>query len=420
MIGVVGLSHKSAPVEVREKFAFDREDVLSVSKRVLLSEYINEVFILSTCNRTEIYFKSEGICTAGVFKTIVSSLPHYKLYGEEVNDSFYRYFNKEAVRHLFRVVCGLEAMVVGEYQIVAQLKEACYIAQSAGTVSTVLERLYGKALETGKLVRSTTDISKGVFSVSSAAVAKCCQVFDNIVNRKILLIGAGDTGELVIKNLHKKGCQNIFITNRTAGKADELSKKYNGTAVAFESYLDELSDSEIVVTSVTSKEPVLDYHNVKSSLNGLSKILMIDLGVPRNINPDITNIESVNLFNIDDLNGIVDNNREKKLSCFAESEKIIEEKVSEFTDWLYMRNLSPAIDNIINAIDKVAVNELLHYKNPVKSSNKEPDAVVEYSEIFSKKIKNELIKNLKSVTDNGRKSDYIQVINNLFSKINET
>jgi glutamyl-tRNA reductase len=232
MIGIIGLSHKSAPVHIREKFSLNVGEKTKLSHQISTNPYLDELVILSTCNRTEIYFKAADCCSPGAFNIVHRNLYQFIGTNEEMTKYFYRFQHDEAVRHLFRVVSSLDSMVLGEYQIVSQVKEAYKLAKENKTVGKIFKRLFNKALETGKLVRTKTAMSNGAFSVSYAAVEKCNEQFDDLQQKKILLIGAGETGELVIKNLHKKGCRHITVTNRTTAKAEELGKPYQGESTS--------------------------------------------------------------------------------------------------------------------------------------------------------------------------------------------
>ncbi|MGD9929395.1 MAG: glutamyl-tRNA reductase [Mangrovibacterium sp.] len=417
MIGIIGLSHKSAPVHIREKFALDKAESAKLAKSIYDNKYIEEVVILSTCNRTEIYFKADKCCSTGAFSILLRYLHDHVGESDEMHKHFYRFQHDEAIRHLFRVVSSLESMVLGEYQIVSQIKEAFNQAKENGTVGKVLKRLFNKALETGKLVRTNTAMSTGAFSVSYAAVEKCSEQFENLQDKKILLIGAGETGELVIKNLYKKGCKNILVTNRTRNKAEELATRYNGKSLPFHDLMPGIHEAEIIVSSVACKEPILDAGRIMPHLNGHPKVMMIDLGVPRNIHPDVAEIKGVSLLNVDDLEEVVAGNKEKKQAYVSVAEVIIAEKVAEFSDWLSTQNLSPVIQKIIAAVNQVNLNELAAAKK--FHTEEEFQFMEKYGKKFSDKLVNSLIKNLKTISDNGRKTEYVKVINDLFSPSNE-
>lgn len=416
MIGVIGVSHKSASVKVREKFALDSDEADLLARRLFENEYFRELVVLSTCNRTEIYFAAEGICTSGASKAVRTVLTELKNCQEDIKPFLFEHYHKEAVQHLFKVVAGLDSMILGEYQIVAQVKAAYAEAEMRGAVGKKFHRLFNKALESSKLVRLKTPFNQGAYSVSYAAVEKCYEQFPNLADRSILIIGAGDTGELVLKNFVKKGCRNICITNRTEEKALALANDYNGRVLPYEQMLDGIHDAEIIVTSISGKDPILDAEKVRTHLNGHERVVMIDLGVPRNIDADVAGIEAVTLLNVDDLEEVVAMNIESKLEYVSVAEGIVAEKVDEFTLWLNEQNLAPAIKNIDKAITELYKSELAAYQKSF--SENEFEQVVKFNRYVSKKLKNQFVKQLKAVTDNGRITEFVGIINLLFDEKN--
>ena len=418
MIGVIGLNHKTAPVEIREKYSIDNQGNIKLTKEISSISYIDEVLILSTCNRTEVYFVAEESYTRKAFDVIRKQLHLFVNQLEQINlnQYFYHYQQEEAIKHLFRVISSLDSLVLGEYQIVSQIKEAFRLAKEAGTIGKVFKRLFIKALETGKLVRTKTAMSVGAFSVSYAAVEKCQKYFGNLEEKKILLIGAGETGELVVKNLNKKGCRNITITNRTAEKAQVLANRYNGKVIGFQDYMENLHEAEIVVTSVSGKNHLFDAQTIKPHLNG-HPMLLIDLGIPRNINPDVSELPNITLLNIDDLEEVVTANHEKKQNYISVAEEIIDNKVNEFSDWLYAQNLSPAIQNILHSVSLINERELATQKYICPEETQQ--LLEKHSNYISEKLTNTLIKNLKIISDNGRKTEYTKIIKELFNVTDE-
>lgn len=417
MIGVIGISHKSAPVHIREKFSLNSEEIVSLGRQLCDDPHVEEVVILSTCNRTEIYFLASVCGSRGAF-TIIRKLLTL-LHGEkgELDNFFYQFRDEETVRHLFRVVSSLDSMVLGEYQVVSQVKEAFRLARENKMAGKILKRLFNKALETGKLVRTKTAMSRGAFSVSYAAVEKCHEQFGDLQDRKILLIGAGETGELVIKNMCKKGCRNITITNRTKSRAEELARRYHGRVLPFCRLLQGIGEAEIIVSSVSSRTPLLSTEDLGTRTDGKRQFLLIDLGVPRNFHPALAHLPGVCLLNVDDLKEVVIGNREKKQTYVLVAEKLIEEKVTEFSDWLSIQDLSPAIRNIIRTVRHISDQELAQ----MRKSAKEEDLLrlEKYFSHVSEKLSNELIKNLKQISNNGKATEYVNLINDLFSVTHE-
>jgi len=413
MIGIIGLSHKSAPLEVREQYAFDKEDVVRLSEYILDGSQVKEILILSTCNRTEFYFFSDNQNQDGAVEQIENGLQKEGVSNTANKTYFYYLFDHDAVMHLFRLISGLESMVVGEYQIVSQIKDTLNAARKQGSVGKILNRLFIKAFEVGKKVRSQTGISRGAFSVSYAAVEKCREHFSDLEKRKILLVGAGETGELVVKNLHKRGCRFIAITNRTTEKAEHLAARFHADMVPFDDLGEAVAAAEIVITSVSS-EYLINNSLMEQHLPD-HKVMMIDLGVPRNIDPEVGRIKNVRLLNIDDLQKVVLQNEEKKKSYFETAEKIIDEKISEFEEWLDSRELSPAIQHIVSSVRQMHYDGLKAFESSHYSAS-ELEIMEKYGHHLSDKMINTMVKNLKSTLKDGRKDEMVHLVHRLFER----
>jgi glutamyl-tRNA reductase len=412
MIGIIGLSHKSAPLDVREQYAFDKEDVGRLSECILAGSQVEEVLILSTCNRTELYFSSHNQNQDRVVEHIENCLWEFSVSGTANKIHFYHLFDRDAVTHLFRLISGLESMVVGEYQIVSQIKDTLNAARKQGSIGKILNRLFIKAFEVGKKVRSQTGISRGAFSVSYAAVEKCREHFSDLEKRKILLVGAGETGELVVKNLHKRGCRFIAIANRTIEKAEQLAARFHADIVPFENLREAILDAEIVITSV-SGEHLINNSLLREHQPG-HKVMMIDLGVPRNIDPDVGRIKNVRLLNIDHLQKVVLQNEERKKSYFETAEKIINKKVSEFEEWLESRELSPTIQHIVSSVRQIHYDGLKAFG--ASHSATELEIMEKYGHHLSEKMINTLVKNLKSTMKDEQKDEMVQLVHRLFDR----
>ncbi len=415
MIGVVGLSHKSAPVNIREKFAFNKEEYTDLSKIILKNLHFDELVIISTCNRTEFYFSAQEKYYTGAFGSVFNYLKT-KVQEDSIESYFYQFKTIDAVNHLFRVISGLESMIIGEYQIVAQVKDAINHAEDIGSAGKILKRLFYKALETGKQVRTRTGLSNGAFSVSYAAVEKCSSIFEQLTDKKILLIGAGETGELAIKNLYKKACRNIVVSNRTISKAEELAKRYEGTVLDFRKLKEGINNADIIVSSVSSKEPIIDL-GMFSLFSTSKQTVLIDLGVPRNIDQKLNEFDFITLYNVDDLQEVVNQNMEKKKIYINEAESIIDEKQNEFSNWLSTKKLSPVIQTMISEVNEINHTELEVFRK--FHSKGEYETIEKYGKHITEKIVNSLIKNLKAISDNGRKAECVKIINDLFSFSNE-
>jgi len=413
MIKLLGLNHKSAPIDVREKFVFCEEDIKRFVP-MLQKEGITGAVIISTCNRTEIYaeINDEKVNSdAGILDKI---LFRYRSADKGSEIYFYRKEQNEAARHLFHVVSGLDSMALGEYQIVGQVKDAFSVCEKNGLVSPVLVRLFNKAFEAGKRVRTETRISKGAVSISYAAVDLAIKKLHNINSQPVLLIGAGQTGELTIQNLLKKGCEQFTIVNRTAEKALEIAAKYNGKADDMNNIETLLLQNNIVITSTASKKPLIIKEMVERVMQCRNNkpLLFIDLSVPRNVDRGVSEIENVYVYDIDNLNNIVEDTFGKRRGEICAAEEIIEEVVTDFVNWLHTRSLIPTFQSISDCFQEINRNE---FEGFVKN-RKEIDysKASEYGEHITNKLIRTMISNVKSLTDNGKKQEYINLVNLLF------
>ncbi len=413
MIGLLGLNHKTAPIKVREKFVFCEEDVKRFVPQ-LIDAGINGAIVVSTCNRTEIYFDYTEKDIFDCSSTIAAKLFEWRKADKSEESHFYHKFQDEASEHLFRVASGLDSMALGEYQIVGQLKDAFAIAEKHQVNSPTLIRLFNKAFEAGKKVRTETALSKGAVSISYAAVELASKKLHNLSSHPTLLLGAGQTGELTLQNLLKKGCDKFTIVNRTAAKAQELTKRYKGTAKDFSELQNELVHNDIVITSTASKKPLITKEMVEQIMveRQNKPMFFVDLSVPHNVAPNVAEIENVFVNDIDDLNAVVDKTFDKRKGEIEKAEAIISEFVTDFSDWQYTRNLTPTFQSISDNFRKINEAELEGFIKRQSKDNSEEASM--YADHITNKFIRLMIKNVKSITDNGRKKEYIELVNDLF------
>ena len=414
MIGLIGLNHKSAPIEVRERFVFCEEDIKRFVP-LLKAKGVMGAAVLSTCNRTEIYFEIPENDRDIDFTLIEDILFNYRKVEGNARPHFYHKSNSEVVRHLFRVVSGLDSMALGEHQIVGQVKNAFNISESNSFFSSVLLRMFNKAFEAGKKVRTDTCINHGAVSISYAGVELAGKKLRNLNSHPVLLVGAGQTSELTLLNLIKKDCSKFTIINRTYEKAVELADKYNAKAEEFGKLEELLLENNIVISSTASKKPLFTEAMVREVMkerNG-NPLFFIDLSVPRNVASEVGEIENVFVYDIDALNEVIIDNVEKRQEKIIQAEEIIQAGVDEFSEWLYTRNLTPAIQKISNRFKKINKIEFEGFKK-----NKRPDyeTVSEYGNIITNKLIQMMVKNVISITDNGRKMEYVNLVNKLFDQ----
>ncbi len=329
-LSLIGISHKTAPLQIREKFAFSRKQLREALSKLLENESIDEAVILSTCNRTEIYACINGMELGPVeLRNFLINYHHL----EENRNSMYLYFlkDKEAIKHLFRVVSGLDSQVIGENQILGQVKSAYLQAQEMGTTNGQFNRLFQRASAVGKLVRTKTRISQGNLSIGRTALKMLEEFWQKLARKKILIIGTGKIGELVTKYLKEEGVSGVFIANRTYENACLLASKVGGRVVRFDRLKEELTEADIVISATASPHLIIKKEIVSEIMALRKKTLVImDLALPRDIDPEVKNVSNVILYNLDDLNSIIESNHKQRKEEAKRAEKIVEEETEKF------------------------------------------------------------------------------------------
>ena len=332
---IVGLSHKIAPIEIREKFYLN-----PLQQDLLLSELknhplITESFVLSTCNRIEVYLKRIDPAIDSSF--VISLIARIKKinFDFDLSSYIYSYEDAQALDHLLRVSCGLESLVLGEKQILGQVKHAVERARESGTLSRYFNILTNLAVRTGKKAQHETAISHGGSSISWAAIEMAQKAMGDLQDRSVLVIGAGKMGEIALNHLHDLGVKKIFLMNRTGEKAEQLATRYNGVAASFWNIKEILSEVDICFCAVGAPHYILDKEKIANIMEMRQgrKLVLIDISMPRNIDPEVKSLgPQVHLSSIDDLHEVVDNSMKKSESALKEVEGIIRQKVLEFND----------------------------------------------------------------------------------------
>ena len=405
MIGLVSLNYKIAPLKIREHFYLFPNEISKIHALVNKKVKTEGFFVISTCNRTEIYFEvnSKDFSENQVFHSVIMSLSRFKKF----NDGLRPYIKKKKgiekiTKHIFRLSSGLESMIIGEFQIVDQIKSAYSLAKTNKMLSPTLERMIQKSLEVSKFIRNNTSIDKGGVSVSSAAIDQIGNI-KNAHDLSILCVGAGRTSKLSIQQLISKKFKNLFITNRTKSNVDPLIEKFNLKYVDYKNWKKRLKDIDIVIFSTSSKTPLIKDDDLSEiDLIRSNKITFVDLSVPRNIKLK-KKYKNVDLVDLDKLKDQVNRNYNKRISEIKKAESMLMKHTSEFNQWVENRELRPAIISIKKQFDQLISN------SPKLNGNKKE--VEEICEKFSDKI----IKNLIAVTNNGKNSNALEIINKIFS-----
>ena len=415
MIGLIGTSFKSAPVDIRGNFTFLKEDILEFAGFLKKDDNFKSIVILSTCNRTEIYFYCQKSKDKDGFEMVLKALAKFKGYTHEMKSHFYFKSGREAVEHLFKVSSGIDSLIIGEDQIIGQVKSAFTTAKELNSSDTILDRLFTKAFEAGKKVRSETSINKGSGSVSSAAVDLCNNHYPDLSKTTVLIVGAGQTGQLVLTSLSKKNIRSVYIANRTISKAEELAKQHNGKAIKLDKIKDYLPQCDIVIVATDSKNYLVTKEmllNSRNDINTKQEQLFIDLSVPRNIEESLGELSGKQLFAVDDLTKIVNSTTLKRQDAVSEALQIIEKISTEYMEWLVVRGLSPIFAKIKKNFQQVHENELQGFKK-VNSIGDEK-VLEDYGKHISDKYSRLFIRNLREIVKDGEQKEYIEAINELF------
>ena len=353
---LVGLNHRTAPLEVREELAFpkDRIDQALPALRARLGE----AAILSTCNRTEVYGATEDL--HGATEQVKNFLEGHG--GSSLSDFapyLYERTNDDAARHLFRVASGLDSMIVGETQILGQVRDSLAAASDSQTVQVPLMGLFHAAVRTGRRAREETDVGRNALSISYAGVKLAERVLGPLKGRRVLLIGAGEAGQLVARALRTAGVADLALANRTLERGEALARDLGGRAVSFSDIGSVMSESDIVIAATDAPDFVIRRDEVASAVKGRERDLsLFDLAMPRDIDPDAAQIEGVRLFNIDDLSAIAEENLERRKRAAVDAEEIVEQELSRFMTWWETLETAPIVRNLRQQAEDIRRREL--------------------------------------------------------------
>jgi glutamyl-tRNA reductase len=358
-IVLIGLNHRTAPVEIREKFASICVDGATPLEQLSKLWPVKEVFFISTCNRMEVLFTTPAL-DQGIGAAVRYLADIYGQTGAALKPYLYIYLDHEAVKHLFRVACSLDSMVVGEPQILGQIKQAYRDATEARTSGVILNRLLHKSFSVAKRVRTDTRIGSSAVSISYAAVQLARKIFHDLEGKKAMLVGAGEMAELAAEHLLSQGVEEIVVANRTLERALALARRFNGTTVALEELAQELERVDIIISSTGSPEPLISARMVRKRMRGRRNrpLFFIDIAVPRDIDPEVNRIDNVYLYNIDDLQDIVEMNRSERSKEATRAEHIIAAEALKFEGWLRTLEVVPTIVSLRQKVSRFLPNPL--------------------------------------------------------------
>jgi len=353
----LGINHHTAPVSVREQVAFHAEKLQQALADLTRANHVQEAAILSTCNRTELYFSTDTPEAATAWLA-----EYHRIARHEIEPYLYTYPERDAVRHAFRVASGLDSMVIGEPQILGQMKDAVRVAEEAGTLGTTLHKLFQRSFAVAKEVRSTTAIGANIVSMAAAGVHLAERIFEQLSEQSILFIGAGEMIELCATHFAAQNPKQIVIANRTFERAAALAERFGGSAIRLDEVGERLAQFDIVVSCTGSPLPIIGLGMVERAIKARRHrpMFMVDLAVPRDIENEVGDMDDVFLYTVDDLALVVESGLESRQAAVVDAEAIIAERVDSFLHWLQTRETVPVIRSLRDAAERMRRHEMEH------------------------------------------------------------
>jgi glutamyl-tRNA reductase len=413
---LVGVNHKTTPVEIREKLAFTTGKIEESVDRLFNFPDIVEHTILSTCNRVEIYARAN--CQDSAIKSIKQFIcDFHEVSLVDLEDHFYSYSNAEAVEHLFRVSSSLDSMILGEAQILGQVKDAYCLAKDLRSTGLVLNQLFEKAFSIAKKVREETGIAERSVSISSAAVELAQKIFDDLENHTVMLVGTGEMAELAAKHLISYGVKTVYVTSRTYDRAASLARTLNGSALDFVAFKGELHRADIVISSTSASSFIIKKEMVEKAIRDRKNkpMFFIDIAVPRDIEPDINHLENVYLYDIDDLHVVVSANIKEREKEAENAMNLISQEVTKFNNWVGSLDAVPTIVEIRKKADNIRKQELEKSLKKIPHLSEDDKYLLRQmtSSIINKILHKPTIK-LKKKTQSEDGHIYLKAIRHLF------
>ena len=413
---LVGVNHKTTPVEIREKLAFTKGNIEDSIERLVDYPEIIEHTILSTCNRVEIYARAKNQDSGiALIKNFICDFHGLSIL--ELEEHFYSYRNKDAIEHLFRVSSSLDSMVIGEAQILGQVKDAYSLAKDLSSTGLILNQLFEKAFSIAKKVRDETGIAERSVSISSAAVELAQKIFNDLENHTVMLVGTGEMAELAAKHLISYGVKTVYVASRNYERAANLARTLNGSALDFETFRNELYRADIVITSTAAPNFIINKELVEKAIHERKNqpIFFIDIAVPRDIEPDVNDLENVYLYDIDDLQIVVAANMNEREKEAENAMNFIRQEVIKFNNWVGSLDAVPTIVEIRNKAEAIRKEEI--EKTLKKLSNLSEDdkqALRQMSSSMINKILHKPTIKLKQKTQSEDGHVYLKAIRHLF------
>ena len=414
-IVLLGINHNTAPIELRECIAFSEEQSKSALHSLIQKAFIKEALLFSTCNRVEVLVVTDDSVQAVTeTKSFIAEFNQIPL--EQFEDALYVHEGNEAVRHVFRVAASLDSMVVGEPQILGQIKEAYRTATEEKTSGVILNRLLHRTFFVAKKIRTETGIGDRAVSISYAAVELARKIFGALEGKNVLLIGAGEMAELAVEHLVRNRVDKVWVANRTFETGIELAKQFSGQAIRFEEIPESLKTVDIIISSTGASEYVLRSDEVKGVIRKRKNrpLFFIDIAVPRDIDPDINRLSNSYVYDIDDLKGIIDENIEDRQKEAIKGERIVDEAVIRFREWYESLEVVPTIIALRKKMTAIAEAELRKTLQTSMISEKEAGAIRKMADSLINKILHDPTQFLKRDGMREDKSFYIDSVRKLF------
>src|SRR5512143_751432 len=412
---VIGVNYRTAPVAVRERFWISEPRRLEALAQLSHAEAIDEVAVLATCNRTEfILWTRDAAAASGSVLNFLT-----KEYGLRLCEwkHFYRNIDEQALAHIFRVASSLDSMVVGEPEIVAQVKAAWALAQQIGTCGRFLDAVFQKALTVSKRVRNETAISSAAVSLPHAAVELAKQIFGSLKDRKVLLLGAGKMSETAARYLIKNGANDVRVINRTLEKAEVLARALNGRALPFEERLGQVTEADVVISSTSCPNVILTRREIEQVLEKRdgAPLLLVDIAVPRDIEPSVREVPGVFLYDIDELEQVTNKNEGQRTCAASEAETIVAEEAKLFRAKLAAERVVPTIVALRGRLDEICQQELDSFKQQAGPlSEAEVNALETLAGRITQRISNSLARELKDVPERTEQDRMTEAVQRLF------
>lgn len=415
---VVGLSHKTAPVEIREKLAVPDSRMGDALNRLCSYAGVRETLLLSTCNRVEVYAVVEEAEAGHTRVQEFLADAHLALSSEQLTPHLYWHTDERAIGHLFRVASSLDSMIVGEPQILGQLKDAYALSLTHKASGVILNKLVKKALSVAKRVRTETKIAETSVSVSHAAVELAKKIFSNLSEKTVLLVGAGEMAKLAARNLMSHGVRRTLITTRDPHSALDLAKRFNGTPIPFDDFRREMAEADIVLCSTGASHYIIRAADVQRAVRKRMNrpIFLIDISVPRNIDPEVKDIDNAFLFDIDDLELRVERNREERGREAAHAERMVEEEVGVMLQWLKALEVTPTIVALrrrAEAIKEAELNKVLSRLSDLSPQDRQ--AIENLAAAITNKLLHGSLVTLKAEADSSHGTLFVEAARRFFA-----